>query len=218
MSCGFERYVINGVVGASAVTATMAALVQPADAFFCSVFSRHPCAPSYCSPFSHRPCRPFYGFPLGENLQLTIMSNTDAATVNPDHKDVAPAKPDQRDSDYHGDDAASAHDVDTIRAMFATLRACWQPPPESDAREGMQMSVRFSFTRDGNLKGPPRVTYVSPDVPPEARQVYEQAIKDTLHRCTPMQFSKGMAGAIAGRPIAIRFIDDRTAKPSEEHP
>ncbi|MBO0756155.1 MAG: hypothetical protein J2P54_09860 [Bradyrhizobiaceae bacterium] len=196
-------YVVKGVLGAVAVTA----LLQPADANFCSVFRRHPCAPSYCSPFAHRPCRPFYGFPLGENLQLTIVSNTDAAPVHPD----------QQDADHDGDDAASAHDVDTIRAMFATLRACWQPP-ETEAREGMQMSVRFSFTRDGNLKGPPRVTYVSPGVTPEARQVYEQAIKDTLDRCTPMQFSKGMGGAIAGRPIAIRFIDNRTPRPSEGHP
>jgi hypothetical protein len=208
MTCGFGRYVVQGMLGASAVTVAMATLLRPADAYFCSVFRRHPCAPTYCSPFSHRPCLPFYGFPLGENLQLTIVSNTDTAPVNPD----------QKDADHHSDDAASAHDVDTIRAMFATLRACWQPPLETEAREGMQMSVRFSFTRDGNLKGPPRVTYVSPDATPEARQVYQQAIKDTLDRCTPMQFSKGMAGAIAGRPIAVRFIDNRAAKPTEEHP
>jgi hypothetical protein len=207
MTFGFERYVVKGVLGASVLTATTAALLQPAEAYFCSVFRRYPCAPSYCSPFSHRPCRPFYGFPLGENLQLTIVSNTDAAPVNPD----------QKDADHHSDDAATAHDVDTIRAMFTALRACWQPPLESEAREGMQMSVRFSFTRDGNLKGPPRVTYVSPGVTPDARQVYEQAIKDTLDRCTPMQFSKGMGGAIAGHPIAIRFVDNRTPKPSEEH-
>jgi len=208
MTCGFERYVVKGVLGASVLTATIATIPQPADASFCSVFSRHLCAPSYCSPFSHRPCRPFYGFPLGENLQLTIVTNTDAAPVNPD----------QKDTDQHTGDAASAHDVDTIRAMFATLRECWQPPTETEAREGMQMSVRFSFTRDGNLKGSPRVTYVSPGVTAEAKQVYEQAIKAALDRCTPMQFSKGMGGAIAGRPIAIRFVDNRTLKPSEEHP
>lgn len=207
MTCGFETYVVKGVLGASALTATLV-VSQPADAFFCSVFRRQPCVQSYCSPFSHRPCRPFYGFPLGENLQLTIVSNTDAAPVNPDRKDA----------DHPSGDAASGHDVDTIRAMYATLRACWQPPLETEAREGMQMSVRFSFTRDGNLKGPPRVTYVSPGVTTEAKQLYERAIKDALGRCTPMQFSKGMGGAIAGRPIAIRFVDNRTPKPSEERP
>ena len=29
-------------------------------------------------------------------------------------------------------------------------------------------------------------------------------------RCTPLHFSKGMAGAVAGRPIAIRYVDERT--------
>jgi hypothetical protein len=209
MTLGFDSGIVRGAaIGAAALMATLFAFFEPADANFCSVFRRYPCAPTYCSPFAHRPCRPFYGFPLGENLQLTIVSNADSAPANPDEKDAG----------RQGDGAASVHDVDTIRAMFATLRACWQPPPEAQAHEGMQMSVRLSFTRDGNLKGPPRVTYVSPGVTPEARQAYEQAIKDTLDRCTPMQFSKGMGGAIAGRPIAIRFIDNRTSKPSEEHP
>ena len=185
------------MVGAAALISAVA-WSQPAGASVCSVLSRHPCAPTYCSPFQHRPCLPFYGFPLGENLQLTINS---------------------KDADQHGDTAGG---VGTIRAMFATLRACWQPPPEDKAQEGIQISVRLSFTRDGKLKGPPRITYVSPGVSAQAREPYEQAIKDTLERCTPMQFSNGMGGAIAGRPIAIRFIETRTAKPSskptEEHP
>jgi len=206
MTRRFDPYVVKGMLGAGALMATMVAFVEPADANFCSVFHHRPCAPTYCSPFAHRPCRPFYGFPLGENLQLTIESNSDAASANPE----------QKDADRHDDDTASAHDVDTIRAMFAALRACWQPPPEAQARGGMQMSVRLSFTRDGNLKGPPRVTYVLPGVTPEERQVYEQAIKETLDRCTPMQFSRGMGGAIAGRPIAVRFVDNR--KPIEDQP
>jgi hypothetical protein len=31
-----------------------------------------------------------------------------------------------------------------------------------------------------------------------------------LKRCVPLHFSAGMAGAVAGRPIAIRFVDNRT--------
>ena len=77
------------------------------------------------------------------------------------------------------------------------------------------MSVRFSFTRDGKLKGPPRITYILPGVSDETKQAYERSIKDTLERCMPMPFTEGMAGAIAGYPIAIRFIDNR--KPHEEH-
>ena len=184
-----------GALGAGAAM-TSVMLSRPAGATFCSVFNHYPCAPTYCSPFRHRPCRPFYGFPLGENLQLTIESQSAENT------------PEQ-----HGDDAASPRNVDTIRTMFAALRACWQPPPEDQARNGLQMSVRLSFTRDGKLKGEPRVTYVTPGTPPEAKQVYEQAIKSSLERCTPLPFARGMGGAIAGRPIAIRFIDNRATKP-----
>lgn len=193
---GPTSFVVMGALGAGAVMSVM--LSRPAEATFCSVFSHHPCAPTYCSPFRHRPCLPFYGFPLGENLQLTIESKSSDGTMTTPKQD--------------GGDAASPHEVDNIRSMFAALRACWQPPPQDQARDGMQMSVRLSFTRDGNLKGEPRVTYVTPGAPPEAKEIYEQAIKASLSRCTPLPFAKGMGGAIAGRPIAIRFIDNRTAK------
>jgi hypothetical protein len=36
------------------------------------------------------------------------------------------------------------------------------------------------------------------------------AINAVLKRCTPLPFSKVMGDAIAGRPIVIRFVDDRT--------
>ena len=36
------------------------------------------------------------------------------------------------------------------------------------------------------------------------------ALDAALKRCTPLTFSPGMAGAVAGRPIAIRFVDERT--------
>lgn len=247
MTRGTTPYLVLAALGAGVVMTAMAAFTDPAAATFCSVFRHGPCAPTYCSPFAHRPCRPFYGFPLGENLQLTVVSKSrevskeaskdagtskDSSTSQDDSKSNADNK--ARDDDKSQDDGKSqadadanpdrqgsdqsAPEVDTICSMFAVLRACWQPPPQDQEREGMQMSVRLSFTRDGKLKGEPRVTYVTPDAPPEAKQIYEQAIKATLDRCTPMPFSKGMGGAIAGKPIAIRFIDNRTAKPSEEHP
>jgi hypothetical protein len=57
---------------------------------------------------------------------------------------------------------------------------------------------------------PPRVTYASHDVPSAVRDIYRDAVNATLVRCTPLHFSKDMGGAVAGRPIAIRFVDDRT--------
>ena len=93
--------------------------------------------------------------------------------------------------------------------MFDALRACWVPPTKEEALAGMQMSVRFAFKRSGEIIATPRVTYATPGVPPETRDVYRSAIAAALERCTPLHFTDGMAGAIAGKPIAIRFVDNR---------
>jgi hypothetical protein len=99
--------------------------------------------------------------------------------------------------------------VNTLRELFAALRACWQPPPSNEALVGMQMSVRFSFKRTGETVAAPRMTYASREADPNTRRIYGSAIEASLERCTPMPFSPAMGAAIAGRPIAIRFIDDR---------
>jgi len=162
----------------------------------CSVFSRHPCAPTVCSVFHHGPCFPQYPFPLGETLQLTVDST----------------QPKQ------GEPANADHPIDTIADMFATLRACWRPPDADEAHEGMQMSVRFAFKRTGEIIAEPRVTYASRDVDSDTRQVYRRAITQALARCTPLPFTAGMGGAIAGRPIAVRFVDNRSKQEGSPQP
>ena len=94
--------------------------------------------------------------------------------------------------------------------MFAALRACWVPPPKDEARHGMEYTVRFAFKRDGEIVAPPRVTYASHDAPADVRGIYRDAVNAALKRCTPLHFSDGMGGAVAGRPIAIRFVDNRS--------
>ena len=105
---------------------------------------------------------------------------------------------------------ADDHTLNTIRDMFAALRACWVPPPKDEAHHGMEYTIRFAFKRDGTMIAAPRMTYSSHDVPSTPRYVYRVAIEAALKRCTPLHFTDGMGGAVAGRPIAIRFVDDRT--------
>ena len=100
--------------------------------------------------------------------------------------------------------------LDSISDMFAALRACWVPPPKDEARHGMEYTIRFAFKRDGEVIAPPRMTYATHDAPAALRDLYREAIDAALQRCTPLHFSAGMAGAVAGRPIAIRFVDERT--------
>jgi hypothetical protein len=162
----------------------------------CSVLSGQPCHPSFCSVFHRGPCFPEFLPPLGEDLRLTIVSTDDG---EPAGKPVGDT-----------DKTAEEHTLGTIREMFAALRARWVPPPKDEARHGMEYTVRFALKRDGEMIAPPRVTYSSHDAPAAVRDVYRDAVNAALSRCTPLHFGKGMGGAIAGRPIAVRFVDNRT--------
>jgi hypothetical protein len=165
----------------------------------CSVLDGRPCTPYYCSPLQHGPCIPEIDYPYGENLQLTIQT--------------VPAKDDE--AKYQKPD----HDLDTIGDLFAELRSCWSPPPADVAHEGMQMSVRFSFKKSGEMIGAPRLTFATSGVPADTRETYLKAINTSLAACIPLKFTDGLAGALAGRPIAIRYVDNRElGKSSSEKP
>jgi hypothetical protein len=154
----------------------------------CSVLEEGPC-PRDCSVLEEGPCIPEIYYPYGENLQLTVLS----------------APPQNQSSKYQKPD----HDLDTIGDLFAALRACWSPPAADNARDGMQMTVRFSFKRSGEMIGAPRLTFATAGVPDDTRETYLKAINDSLSGCLPLKFTGGLGGALAGRPIAIRYVDNR---------
>jgi hypothetical protein len=155
----------------------------------CSVLSGRPCTPTFCSVFNHGPCIPEIDYPYGENLQLTIQ------TV-----------PSQDDAPKY---QKPEHDLDSIGDLFAQLRSCWTPPQAEAAKEGMQMTVRFSFKRSGDMIGPPRITFATAGAPADVRDTYLKAISSSLAACVPLKFTDSLGGALAGRPIAIRYVDNR---------
>jgi len=129
------------------------------------------------------PCDPYLLYPPRQGLQHTVRSSQ------------------PRDAAQGG--------VATLRALFARLGACWRPPPLDEARAGMQLTVRLAFKRDGHILGVPRFTYVSRDATNAERARYQQAVLDSLTGCAPFPFAGGLGGAVAGRPLTIRYIDDR---------
>lgn len=161
----------------------------------CSVLDNRPCTPTVCSPLDHGPCIPEIYYPFGEDLRLTVESH-------PSDEDA----PKYRMPD---------HPLDTLGDLYAALRSCWAAPDPDVAREGMEMSVRFAIKRDGALIAPPRLTYATPGVPAQTRDVYRHAIDESLARCAPLSLSKGLGGAIAGRPLMVRFVDNRDLKPGD---
>ena len=188
---GFGLIVVAGLIVAGTASARHRHQINPIPFSHspCSVLDGRPCTPSFCSVFNHGPCIPEIDYPYGQNLQLTIESA-------PSHGDAAKyQKPGQ--------------DLDSIGDLFAALRSCWSPPEAASAREGMQMSVRFSFKRSGEIIASPRVTYATAGVPANTRATYLKAINASLAACVPLKFTSGLGGALAGRPIAIRYVDNR---------
>jgi hypothetical protein len=175
----------RALIALGALTAALAA-AEPARAG-CRVLSRHPCFPTVCGVFTRHPCIPYAEYWVGQDLRLTIESASAGVEA----------------------DASDDHKLDTLHAMFEALRACWVPPGREEARAGMQMSVRFAFRRSGEIIATPRVTYATAGIPPQTRETYLHAITAALERCTPLRFTEGLGRAVAGRPIAIRFVDNR---------
>lgn len=164
----------------------------------CSVLDPRPCTPYYCSVFGRGPCIPEIDYPYGQDLRLTVES------VPPEQDAAKYRKPD--------------HDLDNIGDLFAELRSCWSPPPAEHAREGMQMSVRFSFKKSGEMIAAPRLTFATSGVSADTRTTYLNAINSSLNACLPLKFTGGLGGALAGRPIAIRYVDNRPLGKTSQQP
>ena len=158
----------------------------------CSVFDDRPCTPTFCSVFNDGPCVPDLAFPFGDGLRLNVQSQENAAR-------------------------AFDEPLDTIPALFGALRACWTPPPMDQSSPGTQITIRFSLNRAGEIIGEPRTTYSTPSLSSEVKSAYQTAIAAALRRCTPFRLSGGLGGAIAGRPISTRFIDNRGSKAQNRH-
>jgi len=135
---------------------------------------------------------PDYGIPFSDHLRLTVQSRSVTSDGDPP-KDK----------------------LNTIQDVFGALRACWVPPPMDQSREGTQVTVVFSFKRDGEILGEPRFTFATPGLSVAVKVAYQRAVAAALKRCNPLAFTPKLGGALAGRPFAIRFIDNRNFRRPE---
>jgi hypothetical protein len=96
--------------------------------------------------------------------------------------------------------------VDKLADMVPALGACWKPPAGLESFEQIEATARFALRRDGKLIGEPRVVFATAGVALRARELLTRSVVEAIAACTPLSMSAGLGGAIAGRPIAIRFI------------
>jgi hypothetical protein len=108
--------------------------------------------------------------------------------------------------------------INTLRELSSALQACWVPPPLDQARAGMQITVRMSFRRNGELFGQPRITFETAGASDDERLAYRIAVAGMLRRCAPLPFTEALGNAVAGRPFTMRFIDNRKLKQAENTP
>jgi hypothetical protein len=103
---------------------------------------------------------------------------------------------------------AEEEKVNTIREAIAKIGSCWRPPPLSRANP-IDITVIVSFNRSGEILGHPRITYESEQATENDRLQYRIAVMEALQRCSPMPFTDSMAGAVAGRPFAVKFHNEK---------
>jgi hypothetical protein len=117
---------------------------------------------------------------------------------------------------WSGEVRAEPSALDSLKEIFVRLHACWKPPPLSAANP-IDITVVVSFNREGVILGHPRITYESEQASDNDRLQYRIAVMETLQRCTPLPFTEGLGGAVAGRPLAIPFrTRKRPPKPDEK--
>jgi len=109
---------------------------------------------------------------------------------------------------------ARAQQLDTIKDVVARLHQCWKPPPRTRVSP-VDITVIVSFNREGAILGRPRVTFETAGATDDDRLAYRIAAMEALQRCTPMPFSEGLGGAVAGRPFAVRFWTRKTSPKPE---
>ena len=110
---------------------------------------------------------------------------------------------------------AQPQQLDTIKDVFKRLYSCWKPPPLSQANP-IDITVVVSFNREGVILGHPRITYESEQASDNDRLKYRIAVMETLQRCTPLPFTEGLGGAVAGRPFAVPFRTRKRPPKNEE--
>ncbi|MBX9930416.1 MAG: hypothetical protein K2Y56_02575 [Methylobacterium sp.] len=96
--------------------------------------------------------------------------------------------------------------ADTLKELYARLASCWKSPAGLARLERAEVTARFALRRDGSVIGEPRITFATQPSDSRAFRLLSEAARDAIRRSTPARITPALGGAIAGRPIALRFV------------
>jgi hypothetical protein len=98
---------------------------------------------------------------------------------------------------------AVAEPANTLQDLFAQFGACMKGVA---GQPGAQLTIAFSLRRDGSLLGKPHISYSRLPADAGARADFLEGIAAAFARCTPAAITDSLGGAIAGRPLTVRFV------------
>jgi hypothetical protein len=98
--------------------------------------------------------------------------------------------------------------ANNLRELYLALDRCLSEIPIRGAA-GSELTVVFSLRRDGSLLGRPRISYSKLTGDATAQQEFARQIAAGFDKCLPLSISDALGGAIAGRPLAMRFVVGR---------
>jgi hypothetical protein len=107
-------------------------------------------------------------------------------------------------------EAAVRRPLERLHDVGPAFAQCLQSPslPRlSQPGRHREVTFLFSFRRDGSLIAPPRLTYSDPPAQAGNEPPFADAARAAIMGCVPLPFTPRFASAIAGRPFAVRIID-----------
>jgi hypothetical protein len=92
--------------------------------------------------------------------------------------------------------------ANTLSELWRSLSTCIRAPNES---VGSELTIVFALKRNGSLLGQPRITHSHLVGDASAQQAFVTDAIAAVAKCLPVNFTDGLGGAIAGRPLSIRI-------------
>ncbi len=101
---------------------------------------------------------------------------------------------------------ARAQTIDDLGSVAPVLDLCVTRALRGQAfTPRRDATVRLAFRRDGSIIGRPAVSYSLPRRGEPEQERFIGAILSAIEGCTPLPFSNGLGGAIAGKIFVFRY-------------
>ena len=98
---------------------------------------------------------------------------------------------------------APAAPANTMQDLRSALTACWRAPAGS---AGSEITLRFSLTPEGQLRGLPMITYSKLTGSRKVQERFVAAALAALLNCTPVRVTDSLGRIASQRMLHVRLI------------